>query len=57
MVLIFVLVTATWLDVSTRRKYFDDYAKRHKFDPKVPGNWYSYPSDKIFGSKVFFLIT
>ena len=50
--LILFLVTATWLDVSTRRRYFDDYAKRHKFDPKVPGNWYTHHPDKIFGSKV-----
>eukprot|EP00026_Physarum_polycephalum_P003756 Phypoly_transcript_03770.p1 GENE.Phypoly_transcript_03770~~Phypoly_transcript_03770.p1 ORF type:complete len:759 (+),score=109.95 Phypoly_transcript_03770:66-2279(+) len=35
-------------DVRNRRQWFDNFAKRNRFDPRVPSNWYSITSEKIF---------
>lgn len=37
--------------MKNRRAYFDDYAKRHGFDPLIPENWYSLGSLNVFKEK------
>eukprot|EP00026_Physarum_polycephalum_P018830 Phypoly_transcript_20577.p1 GENE.Phypoly_transcript_20577~~Phypoly_transcript_20577.p1 ORF type:complete len:206 (+),score=32.24 Phypoly_transcript_20577:67-618(+) len=32
---------------ANRRKFFEDYAKQHGFDPLNPENWYTEPVEKI----------
>eukprot|EP00026_Physarum_polycephalum_P002917 Phypoly_transcript_02926.p1 GENE.Phypoly_transcript_02926~~Phypoly_transcript_02926.p1 ORF type:complete len:773 (+),score=149.17 Phypoly_transcript_02926:98-2416(+) len=36
-----------WTDKESRRKFFDDIAKQHKFDPLNPENWYILDSKEI----------
>eukprot|EP00026_Physarum_polycephalum_P001538 Phypoly_transcript_01540.p1 GENE.Phypoly_transcript_01540~~Phypoly_transcript_01540.p1 ORF type:complete len:1069 (+),score=95.14 Phypoly_transcript_01540:45-3251(+) len=40
-----------WSDPKNRRKFFENYARSHDFDPEVAKNWYSQPKDKIIGMK------
>eukprot|EP00026_Physarum_polycephalum_P008136 Phypoly_transcript_08214.p1 GENE.Phypoly_transcript_08214~~Phypoly_transcript_08214.p1 ORF type:complete len:513 (-),score=83.64 Phypoly_transcript_08214:5-1384(-) len=37
----------TWEKVANRRKFFEDYAASHGFEPLVPENWYIQSKDKI----------
>jgi DNA ligase-1 len=38
-------------DVRNRRQWFENFAKRNKFDPRVASNWYPITSEKIFSEK------
>jgi hypothetical protein len=38
--------------VTKRRKFFEDYAEANNFDPLIPENWYSQPTDKVRATKV-----
>eukprot|EP00026_Physarum_polycephalum_P002735 Phypoly_transcript_02743.p1 GENE.Phypoly_transcript_02743~~Phypoly_transcript_02743.p1 ORF type:complete len:836 (+),score=105.65 Phypoly_transcript_02743:77-2584(+) len=40
-----------WSKVRNRRKFFEDYAKDHGFDPLIPENWYKQSSKKIKAAK------
>jgi hypothetical protein len=40
-----------WRDISTHKKFFDDFALQKKFDPLQPANWYQF-SSKDFSKKV-----
>eukprot|EP00026_Physarum_polycephalum_P001051 Phypoly_transcript_01052.p1 GENE.Phypoly_transcript_01052~~Phypoly_transcript_01052.p1 ORF type:complete len:797 (-),score=76.09 Phypoly_transcript_01052:124-2514(-) len=37
--------------VENRRKFFEDYAKTHKFNPLLPQNWYKQPITSIMTTK------
>jgi hypothetical protein len=41
-----------WNKAEKRRKFFEDYARAHGFDPLNPENWYSEPSANIMATKV-----
>eukprot|EP00026_Physarum_polycephalum_P000538 Phypoly_transcript_00539.p1 GENE.Phypoly_transcript_00539~~Phypoly_transcript_00539.p1 ORF type:complete len:959 (+),score=132.38 Phypoly_transcript_00539:57-2933(+) len=36
-----------WRDAGRRRKFFENYAQAHAFDPLVPENWYCQPAKSI----------
>eukprot|EP00026_Physarum_polycephalum_P003660 Phypoly_transcript_03673.p1 GENE.Phypoly_transcript_03673~~Phypoly_transcript_03673.p1 ORF type:complete len:675 (+),score=95.36 Phypoly_transcript_03673:213-2237(+) len=36
-----------WQNVQNRKRFFDDFARDHKFDPLSPENWYPITSDQI----------
>eukprot|EP00026_Physarum_polycephalum_P006545 Phypoly_transcript_06593.p1 GENE.Phypoly_transcript_06593~~Phypoly_transcript_06593.p1 ORF type:complete len:538 (+),score=63.89 Phypoly_transcript_06593:122-1735(+) len=36
-----------WKILANRKKFFDDYAEAHNFDPLVPHNWYRIPSSEF----------
>lgn len=38
--------------VSSRRKFFEDFAKEKGFDPLVANNWYLQAQDQILSLKV-----
>eukprot|EP00026_Physarum_polycephalum_P012597 Phypoly_transcript_12920.p1 GENE.Phypoly_transcript_12920~~Phypoly_transcript_12920.p1 ORF type:complete len:356 (+),score=59.55 Phypoly_transcript_12920:23-1069(+) len=40
-----------WEKIDARRKFFENYAKDHGFDPLKPENWYKQPRDKILATK------
>lgn len=42
--------------MDTRRKFFENYAKDHSFDPHVPDCWYSQSIDSILQIKVYILL-
>jgi len=46
-----------WNDSKNRRKFFDDYAADHKFDPLWADNWYRVRSKDIANSKASRLLT
>ena len=50
---LFFSFLAPWSEASNRRKFFEEYAKVNGFDPLVPSNWYSQPSEKIMMCKVY----
>ena len=41
-----------WRKSRTRRKFFEEYAKEHSFDPNDPSSWYLQPSARIMAVKV-----
>eukprot|EP00026_Physarum_polycephalum_P002145 Phypoly_transcript_02149.p1 GENE.Phypoly_transcript_02149~~Phypoly_transcript_02149.p1 ORF type:complete len:898 (+),score=87.49 Phypoly_transcript_02149:121-2814(+) len=41
----------SWLDVAAKRKFFEDYANKHGFDPLVANNWYSQTREKVLSTK------
>eukprot|EP00026_Physarum_polycephalum_P001467 Phypoly_transcript_01469.p1 GENE.Phypoly_transcript_01469~~Phypoly_transcript_01469.p1 ORF type:complete len:1107 (+),score=182.36 Phypoly_transcript_01469:326-3322(+) len=38
-------------EIGNRRKFFEDYAHTHGFEPLVPENWYSQTRDSILATK------
>jgi hypothetical protein len=50
------LVTEKYWTFEARRRFFDDLAKTHGFDPLIAKNWYSVPYKAIENEKVPFLI-
>eukprot|EP00026_Physarum_polycephalum_P001731 Phypoly_transcript_01733.p1 GENE.Phypoly_transcript_01733~~Phypoly_transcript_01733.p1 ORF type:complete len:1003 (+),score=155.23 Phypoly_transcript_01733:421-3009(+) len=42
---------SSWVDIDTRRKFFEKYARDNGFDPKKPENWYAQPPDLIMSVK------
>eukprot|EP00026_Physarum_polycephalum_P015296 Phypoly_transcript_15939.p1 GENE.Phypoly_transcript_15939~~Phypoly_transcript_15939.p1 ORF type:complete len:282 (+),score=36.57 Phypoly_transcript_15939:85-846(+) len=40
-----------WQDIGNRRKFLENYAKEHKFDPLNPTNWYTLSLDVITRNK------
>eukprot|EP00026_Physarum_polycephalum_P001724 Phypoly_transcript_01726.p1 GENE.Phypoly_transcript_01726~~Phypoly_transcript_01726.p1 ORF type:complete len:978 (+),score=124.21 Phypoly_transcript_01726:128-3061(+) len=40
-----------WKDVDNRRKFFEAYAEKSGFDPRIPTNWYNHPEEKIIATK------
>eukprot|EP00026_Physarum_polycephalum_P001049 Phypoly_transcript_01050.p1 GENE.Phypoly_transcript_01050~~Phypoly_transcript_01050.p1 ORF type:complete len:906 (+),score=142.25 Phypoly_transcript_01050:476-3193(+) len=47
----FRVIRKSWESVKDRRKWFDRFAKLHKFDPLKPSNWYKMKLDTIFAIK------
>jgi hypothetical protein len=45
-----------WNKAEDRRKFFEEYALAHKFNPLVPKNWYSEPRERIMSTLVFFFL-
>lgn len=45
-----------WDDAINRRKYFEDYAAFHGFDPLIPENWRSHDVNTLRDFKVMMLI-
>jgi hypothetical protein len=45
-------MVGSWVDVGPKRKFFEDYAKEHGFDPLVAENWYIQPRERILSTKV-----
>eukprot|EP00026_Physarum_polycephalum_P000178 Phypoly_transcript_00178.p1 GENE.Phypoly_transcript_00178~~Phypoly_transcript_00178.p1 ORF type:complete len:1068 (-),score=137.60 Phypoly_transcript_00178:3031-5769(-) len=41
------LSASKYLEESTRRKFFENYAAEYGFDPLIPENWYKTPRSKI----------
>ncbi len=41
-----------WSTVQNRRKFFENYAKKHGFDPFNPENWYNQTYTTILSEKV-----
>ena len=41
-----------WRKSRTRRKFFEEYAKEHSFDPNDSSNWYLQSSARIMAVKV-----
>jgi hypothetical protein len=42
------IVLNDWSEISNQRKFFDNFAKEHGFDPLVPENWYDVERKDIF---------
>jgi len=40
-----------WSDIANRRKFFEQFAKKRKFDPLIPRNWYSVSKENILAIK------
>eukprot|EP00026_Physarum_polycephalum_P001524 Phypoly_transcript_01526.p1 GENE.Phypoly_transcript_01526~~Phypoly_transcript_01526.p1 ORF type:complete len:780 (-),score=98.01 Phypoly_transcript_01526:986-3034(-) len=43
---------ASWKKKEMRRKFFEDYAKKHGFNPLIPSQWYSHPVENLLSEKV-----
>jgi hypothetical protein len=41
-----------WHSAPNRRKFFEEYAREHYFDPRIPTNWYEVSREDIMTSKV-----
>lgn len=41
-----------WKELSSRKAFFDEFARDNNFDPLVSGNWYDVTYDDILGKKV-----
>eukprot|EP00026_Physarum_polycephalum_P001329 Phypoly_transcript_01330.p1 GENE.Phypoly_transcript_01330~~Phypoly_transcript_01330.p1 ORF type:complete len:878 (+),score=128.72 Phypoly_transcript_01330:456-3089(+) len=46
----------SWTEESTRRKFFEEYAKQNGFDPLVPDAWYAQSSENILSVKGAFSV-
>jgi hypothetical protein len=46
---------APWRVIGNRRKFFENFAKEHGFDPLVPENWYLRSRKQIANYKVLFI--
>jgi hypothetical protein len=46
---------AKWNKATTRREFFEAYAKENGFDPLIANNWYSIPKETIMAVKVCLL--
>ena len=42
----------TKYSISSRKKFFEDYASTNGFDPLIPENWYSQSRQQILAFKV-----
>ena len=47
-----IYIGGYWRAPANRKKFFDDFARDHNFDPLVPRNWYSVTSDQIKAARV-----
>ena len=47
------LYLAFWRSKRNRREFFEDYARRHSFDPLSADNWYHQSHDDILSTKVY----
>jgi hypothetical protein len=41
-----------YTDIGNQRKFFENYAKQHGFDPLKPENWYTQPRKNIMSTTV-----
>eukprot|EP00026_Physarum_polycephalum_P001864 Phypoly_transcript_01867.p1 GENE.Phypoly_transcript_01867~~Phypoly_transcript_01867.p1 ORF type:complete len:897 (+),score=81.10 Phypoly_transcript_01867:37-2727(+) len=41
-----------WKSASNRRRFFENIAKKHHFDPLVASNWYSFPTQEMIDAGV-----
>jgi hypothetical protein len=46
------LFFADWSDKRNRRKFFEDYARDHAFDPMDPEAWYKQTKKRILAAQV-----
>jgi hypothetical protein len=46
------LIGNYWHSESNRKKFFDDFAKKKRFDPLVAANWYCVTREEIEAEKV-----
>lgn len=54
----FNLFAAPWADMLNRKKFFEDFAFKNRFDPLEPENWYSQQIiNKFNNSEVSFIFT
>ena len=44
-----------WNDTKNRRRFFEDIAKEHGFDPLTPDSWYKFPYSKVIAKKVYII--
>jgi hypothetical protein len=44
-----------WRELSSRKAFFDEYARENHFEPLIPENWYNVTQEDIKGKKVTFL--
>ena len=43
---------AEWLDIESRRRFFEAYANENKFDPLIAENWYMQSYSQFFSENV-----
>ena len=46
------ILLAPWRVITNRKRFFENYAKEHGFDPLVPENWYLQSRKRIANYKV-----
>lgn len=46
---------APWHDSNNRRKFFEEYARDHSFDPLIPDHWYVQPFKRIMAREVLLI--
>lgn len=39
---------------TNRRKFFENFATKHGFNPLVPKDWYNYPRKRIIATQVLY---
>lgn len=45
-----------WSHKENRKEFFDRFARKRGFDPRVPENWYSVELESISKERVFILL-
>jgi hypothetical protein len=48
----FNIQTDEFRKTKARIKFFEDYARAHKFDPLVATNWYTQPREELYSFRV-----
>jgi hypothetical protein len=51
---IFLTLKSEWHNSQNRRKFFENYAKEHGFDPLIPENWNSTTRESVKSMQVLF---